>query len=245
MDYNTAIDAIAFARNNFDESISIGGGEPTLHPRFFDILRHCLTDFDYVWMATNGSKAKTMWRLASIIEDSDYENFPEDDYGAEIISNPHQTLCVALSTDHFHRATGTVDHRIAAHWKSNVERRNSGYETRDITQTRVGVIKQGRAVRTQVWQTENQCVCENIMIKPDGTLRLCGCTKSPVIGNIWNGIEDKWNQVISYDEGYRGCECYKKISGVDDEGKDYMANGYDEIEEDENAYELQQNGAQA
>ena len=42
-DFNTIIDAIAFARD-CDESISIGGGEPTLHPDFFRILKHCIEE---------------------------------------------------------------------------------------------------------------------------------------------------------------------------------------------------------
>lgn len=233
MDYNTAIDAITFARDTFgDESISIGGGEPTLHPRFFDILRHCLNDFDYVWMATNGSKEKKMWRLVDIIEGEDYDHEDEENYSYQSIDGSNGKLCVALSYDHFHRSF-PINEKVVAFWKRNAEKHRSGYEIRDITQGRVGVIKQGRAIRTQVWQTEGECVCETIMIKPDGSLRLCGCTKSPVIGDIWYGIKEKWQRVINYDEGFREAECYRRISGVDDQGRNYNTENYGEEDESE------------
>lgn len=199
MDYHTAIDAIAFARN-YTETISIGGGEPTLHPRFFDILRFCLQDFDYVWMATNGSQTKAMWRLHNIIENCDYESFEREDYctcGEEdcycepegLIAQDGK-LYVALSLDHFHDRD-KVDERIEQLWERMSARQNSHYEIRDVTRSRNGVADQGRAKRTGAGWGDH-CVCSDHIVRPDGKIKMCGCTGAPVIGNIWSGIEDKW-----------------------------------------------------
>ena len=121
MNYNTFLEAVRFIGEH-DENVSIGGGEPTLHPRFFDILRHCLWVFNYVWMATNGKRTKTMWRLVNILDGYDED---EDD---PIISE--DKLTVALSTDYFHEA---IDYNIREMWKSKCKNKVSGYETRDVT----------------------------------------------------------------------------------------------------------------
>lgn len=220
-DYNTIIDAISFARG-YTENVSIGGGEPTLHPRFFDVLNHCLTDFECVWMATNGSQTETMRRLANIIDQEDYpecdceEDDPEQfgEYGCLCHEKldldtiyQEDKLSVALSQDCFH--DDKVDKNIIDIWqrRANVHR-HSNFEIRDVSNH---VIAEGRAKKTQVGYEEG-CVCSDIMIKPDGKIKLCGCLRSPVIGDIWQGIDEKWERVINSNDGYRSSNCYKGIN---------------------------------
>jgi hypothetical protein len=216
-DYYTILRGIEFARDMGDESISIGGGEPTLHPRFFDILRKCMQNFDYVWMATNGSKTKSMYRLSSILNDCDYENFDctcseEDGYcqcydNPEIIGNSENRLSVALSQDYFH---DQIDSRIVDLWTKRANQHtNNRYEIRNVTNSYIGVIGQGRAKKNGY--DGKHCVCPDIIIKPDGKIRLCGCTKSPVIGDVFYGIEKKWEDIIYNDDGYNNEKCYKGI----------------------------------
>ncbi len=41
------------------------------------------------------------------------------------------------------------------------------------------------------------------MLKHDGKIKMCGCTNSPIIGDIHNGIEKNWRdymQKIKYQE---------------------------------------------
>lgn len=57
--------AIGFAKDSSD-SISIGGGEPTLHPDFWEIIGTCIGSFEYVWMATNGSRTEIALALAAL-----------------------------------------------------------------------------------------------------------------------------------------------------------------------------------
>jgi len=229
-EYETIIDSIAFARDCTD-SISIGGGEPTLHPRFFDILKHCLDDFDYVWMATNGSQTDTMYRLANIIDMEDYpecdcskeytpeemEKYTGDEDGClchEKITDDsiyqEDKLSVALSQDCFH---DPIDKKIESIWQKRADNgngRSSHFEIRDVSRSRNGVIAEGRAKRTGSGWAEG-CVCPGIVIKPSGKLRLCGCLRSPVIGDIWSGIDEKWETAIQDDDGYQGTNCYKDI----------------------------------
>jgi len=219
-DWATIVDAVAFTRE-YDENISIGGGEPTLHPRFFDILKLCLEDFDYVWMATNGSQTDTMLRLSNIIDTEDYpecdcadELEPEEieEYGCLCHEKiefggiyQEDKLSVALSLDCFH---DPIDERIETMWKSRAKRhQHSHYEVRDVSRS---VIAEGRAKRTgSGW--EEGCVCEDMLIRPDGKVKLCGCARSPIIGDIWNGIDEKWEKIIKENEDYEDQRCYKAL----------------------------------
>lgn len=215
-DWETVVDMVSFARD-WTESISIGGGEPTLHPRFFDILKMCLEDFDYVWMASNGSQTNIMYRLADIIDGNDY---PGCECSEEDIDNGncacydkgiHQEdkLSVALSQDWFH---DPINERIVDLWTSRANvHRHSHFEIRDVTRSEKGIIKSGRAIRTYTWQDEEGCICSDILIRPDGKIKLCGCTKSPIIGDIWSGIEEKWEKIIQEDEGYQDVNCFRGI----------------------------------
>lgn len=220
-DYYTILDGIRWAKEQRgDDSISIGGGEPTMHPRFFDILRVCLDEFSFVWMATNGSQTKAMTRLSNIIDGCDGEDIEctcdEETiesgycscYDSTGIIYQENKLSVALSQDCFH---DPIDKWVVDYWtrKAN-EHRHSGYEIRNVTNSLDGVVAAGRAKKTGAGWSDH-CVCSDIMIKPDGTLRLCGCNNSPVIGNVIDGIEKKWEDVIYNDRGYEETNCHKSI----------------------------------
>jgi MoaA/NifB/PqqE/SkfB family radical SAM enzyme len=61
--------AVKLASEN-DQTISIGGGEPTVHPKFWDMLGWAITHTDHEerkpWLATNGKKTQDALRLASL-----------------------------------------------------------------------------------------------------------------------------------------------------------------------------------
>ena len=211
---------IYFASQQDSGSITIGGGEPTLHPDFFPILKECLDEFDYVWMATNGSITKSMYRLASIIDNCDYENVEctcsEDDKDSgncncqdspDIIWNDEKKLTVALSQDYWH---DPINERIVSLWENRArQHKHSGYELRDVSKSRDGASAEGRAKKTGAGGSDH-CVCPDMIIKPDGKIKLCGCTHSPVIGNIWDGVSDKWQKVL-YSDKFQDSNCYKSL----------------------------------
>lgn len=215
-DYNNVIDMIAFARDNMgEESISLGGGEPTLHPRFFDILDYSLQNFDNVWFATNGSQTEKMFHIANIIDGNDYDSFEcncdeetLDNFGCQCkhpyIENDGK-LSVDLSLDPYH---DPIDERVKKLWKSRAA--NHSYSHFHIRDTSNSLSGQGRA--KQLGYDWEHCICSDLIVKPDGKIRLCGCTRSPVIGDIWQGIDEKWDDVIYNNEGYQGTNCYKDIT---------------------------------
>jgi len=218
MEYAIAIDAINFALDH-TECITIGGGEPTLHPKFFDILRTCLDSFDYVWMATNGSNIKAMRRLANIIDGNDYESFDIENYCTcskqverencdcypEDTIHQEDKLSVALSQDWAH---DDIDQWVVDYWTRRSKHQYSHFEIRNVFASSAGATSQGRAKKTGSG-TGDHCPCDSIIIKPSGKLKLCGCTNSPTIGDIWQGILPKWQKFMELDR-YRDCECWNK-----------------------------------
>lgn len=225
MDLDTFEIAINYIKD-YADIITIGGGEPTLHPDFFRILKTCLENFDHVWLATNGSQTRKMLRLASILDDDDIsylsenhlpfqkDDETEDEYDERIdglvysnaIMNEGK-LGVALSQDYYH---DPIDQRVIDLWtrkaKQNTYGNSNGFEIRNVTQSHSGVSATGRAKRNGIGQS-NRCICSDLIIKPDGNIKACGCTKSPIIGDIFNGIKDEYQEIIDSDE-FRETNCY-------------------------------------
>ena len=221
-DYDVILEGLAFTRDTIgNEFITIGGGEPTLHPRFFDILKHTLENFESIWMATNGSRTEIMDRLVNIIDGEDYpecdciELYGEEEY-EEYGCRCHEKydddsiyqedkLTIALSLDPWHDA---IDESIKTLW---LKRSNSNYSHFEINDVSVrGAAAQGRAKRTQNGYLDH-CVCADIMMLPNGKLKMCGCTASPIIGDIRNGIGDYWEEILQ-SNAYRDENCYRKIN---------------------------------
>jgi len=215
-DSQVIYDAIRFALD-YTEIITIGGGEPTLHPDFFKILKKCLWEFDAIWMATNGSQTDIMLRLVNILNDVDFpecncyeELEPEEyeEYGClcyekmdcDIIMAEGK-LSVALSQDYFH---DPINYRIVDIWKRN------NWEIRDVTKSFNGISEAGRAKENNLGG-HDECVCPDIIIKPDGELKLCGCLDAPVIGDIYNGIGKEWENIF-YDDDFNQTNCHRSIA---------------------------------
>jgi hypothetical protein len=217
MPLQTAKMAIDFAVDNgFDEALSIGGGEPTLHPDFFEILKYALDSGCNVWMATNGSQTEVMKRLYNIIIENDWDSFectceasldPDDPDYYEDCNCQHdyitadKRLSVALSMDIYH---DPIDYWVSDTWRTMSEKNQwhsdsyNGFEIRNVIG---GVKAEGRAIETGVAEEEG-CVCSFPIVKIDGSVRLCGCSDSPEIGNIWDGIIDTF---------YYKNECVKQM----------------------------------
>ena len=217
-DLGVILRGIEFAYTYDDSHIVIGGGEPTLHPDFFIILKKCLVLFDSVWMATNGSQTAVMHRLARIINGCDYETFKceceasEKDSGYwdcncnhDIISQEDK-LTVAVSNDYFH---DPINETIMETWRKRSKTTYNGYELRNVTEQNDGIAGQGRAKK--MGYGGKRCVCSDYILKPDGTIRMCGCTRSPVVGDVWGGVEIEWEKEMNGSDGYAGTRCYKDL----------------------------------
>jgi len=164
MSIETYKNAIKLAEECGD-TIAIGGGEPTIHPQFWEFLGLALganTDEGYLWMATNGSQTDTSLALANLAK--------------------RGVMGVALSQDSYHDA---IDPRVIQAF-TKTESRYSGFnnqtpDAREIRNVDDKEIKSGRCKTGK-----DGCCCEDIVIDPDGTIRGCGCNDAPKWGTVDN-----------------------------------------------------------
>ena len=185
-----------------DESVQLGGGEPTLHANFWEILGLSLSIGD-VWLATNGSKTETALRLCSMAR--------------------RGVIGCALSMDHWH---DEIDYRVVEAFQDDMERStrqgdngkryytNYGYrpkprygdadlDSREIRDISDDVAKRGRAIENELFH-RNECSCPGPMVRPNGDIHVCGCLDAPCIGNV-NGPDGF--EVL---EEYTGIDCHRE-----------------------------------
>ena len=149
-----------------NDNITLGGGEPTLHKLFWTFLGESLaTGCESVWLATNGSQTNISLALAKMAQKG--------------------VIGCALSQDPFHPP---IDKRVVEAFKREPINRGIGYpadnDFREIRNTSNNLIKAGRCKTGKIG-----CICEELFIKPDGTVKACGCVKSPSFGNVNTHVE--------------------------------------------------------
>jgi MoaA/NifB/PqqE/SkfB family radical SAM enzyme len=160
MTIETYKNALKFAVE-YGHTISIGGGEPTLHPKFWEFLGLALgTQTEYLWLATNGSQTDTAIALAGLAK--------------------RGVLGVALSQDDYH---DEIDYKVIEAFTKD-KREHFGHndntpDAREIRNVTGNEIKAGRCKDGKI-----ACPCEDLVIEPDGTIKGCGCKDSKIFGNV-------------------------------------------------------------
>lgn len=176
-----------------DTHMTLGGGEPTMHPQFWDIVMMALSEkwIETLWLATNGAITDTAIRLANMARKG--------------------ILCCALSQDEWHDPidNDVLDafgyHGQPLNWGMVNEHSNDKREIRSVS----SIINAGRAQYYNINTTETKCDSGHI-IKPNGNINLCMCPESPVVGTVFDGVSDAyWDD---YTNGY----CYKDYEGRDE-----------------------------
>lgn len=150
-----------------DSLVAIGGGEPTLHPRFWDMLMYAVGRcYDGVWLATNGTITDTALTLAKLAE--------------------NEIICCALSLDEAHDRSMVDEKVIDAFSKLP-------HAIHDIFRNSKGPIAVGRALENykpeDMRSSEEECVCRGPLYMPNGDVLWCGCVDAPVLGNVHKGFE--------------------------------------------------------
>ena len=210
-----------------DYAMCIGGGEPTNHPRFFDILRQALIYYEDVHMVTNGSNTKAMFRLADIIS-GEPEFFEDEEIQDNAIWDGDHKLHVALSQDQYH---DPIDPRIVELWRSRsvrerrkwympgttTERADSGFLINELHR----VTNHGRARRTGVsTEYKESCLCQGVFVKPDGKVKACGCPGGPIIGDVFTpGFTQEYYNMLDKSDGEQNC--YKWYKMTEEQRKEY------------------------
>lgn len=160
------------------DTACIGGGEPTIHPMFWEMLGYAIVmqqEEGRVWLATNGKKTADALRLANIAKMG--------------------IVCCELSQDRYH---AKIDSKVVAAFQKS-KSKTFGYSTsnpgnsrdfrgvRNTTEIRMP-IKAGRSK-----QGTDDCICEDMFITPDGTIKQCGCIDSPIIGHVNSGYSQDYD----------------------------------------------------
>ena len=144
-----------------DEYISIGGGEPTVHPEFYHFLILAIAEADYVWLATNGKETGIALTLAKLAK----SGVIGCDLSQDVYHDPIEEKVI----DAF-----TVEQRPGDY----ISRQNSN-DGRGIRNVMDKEINSGRCDFG-----EEGCPCDDMVVQPNGDMYQCGCNDSPKIGNI-------------------------------------------------------------
>lgn len=145
-----------------DDNITIGGGEPTLHPMFWQFLGEAIASCEFVWLATNGSQTSTALALAKLAQKG--------------------VIGCALSQDDYH---APIDERVVKAFT----RTKKGYpsydrDTNDCREIRNVTTHEINAGRCDFGS--DGCVCPELHVNPDGTIKGCGCADAPYLGTVFD-----------------------------------------------------------
>ena len=180
--------------------ITLGGGEPTLHPRFEDWLwaavrkcyevscMWCLEELaNGVYVVTNGSNTEISLNLAKMAKTGIIgAGVSVDDY-----HNPIDPEVIkAFKVDR--KAPDKIDY----HDKRNIHK--------------VGLpMKIGRAAETGVGNNplEDMCICDTWTIDPAGLIHPCGCPGAPPLTSVF---DPDWEILLDWSEDQRDGEAHDR-----------------------------------
>ncbi len=176
------LDIVRAALGHGEEYVTIGGGEPTLHPDFYEILCLAISSAgpQGVHVITNGKvkeRALVLARLAQV-----------GAIGAE------------LSVDDYHEPPDPDVLHAFMKQKNNAN-------TNDLrgirTVTRILARGRGESIPGAI----DECACPDVFVAPDGNIYLCGC-KTNLIGNAFDGwtIPDGYEYGECAEEYRKRCE---------------------------------------
>ena len=156
---------INLIKNLGEESIALGGGEPTLHPDFWRFIGESLGAVEFLWLATNGSMTDISLSLANLAK--------RGIIGCELsIDEYHDPIDESVIKAFTKKKTNIPDR-----WKNDEDMRN----IRTVTGSE---ILSGRCD----WGTDG-CICPDLIIKPNGDIMACGCDDAPKLGSVFSDFE--------------------------------------------------------
>lgn len=197
MDREVFVRGLEIARE-YGELLTIGGGEPTIHPEFFEYLNKAM---EYVGsrgiegpilVITNGKIKRTAERLLRIAEDE--RDCP---------------LNVELSLDDWH---DPIHPEIVRRFQSYEKQRENGHWRYSGSYPKIGtrtvsqLVPVGRAADPARGLTINklgiECCCQTPLVDPSGDIWSCGC-KLHKLGTVWDeNVLDGYNSDFAHQGGF-------------------------------------------
>ena len=174
---------------SYEDYTTLGGGEPTNHPKFLDFLGKAIvtnTNEDAkVYVITNGDNTEIALKLAKL--------------------QSQGIIGCELSVDDFHYSIEEKVYKAFGYTGSGRHRKE---HVRSVNR----IIKQGRAKYNDFsgWDGIKEdfegCVCADVFVAPTGKVYSCGCFRQ----NIGHILDENFYKVFSdFCEKYILNECYK------------------------------------
>ena len=166
---------------NYGEFVTLGGGEPTVHPLFEQFLLEAIADGngDNVFVITNGKDTRRAMMLVNLIR--------------------HKIIGGDLSQDPWHEE---IDEGVVEAFSKLGSSFGRYTHIRDVSQSVSGVAAHGRAKKNNIGKSDH-CTCEDLFVTPSGIIKQCGCLHSPIIGNVDNGFDTPCSGVCYRSEEYK------------------------------------------
>lgn len=167
--------------------IVLGGGEPTLHPQFMDILGYAMIK-GFPWLATNGSQTDIALELCELAKNGKIAcALSQDEWHDPIDSIVIEEFSKGLTLYEYGR------------YNSMFSAEKCGCDRREVRTVKIP-YKGGRS--NNIPGATPSCPCPGIHFKVNGNIEACGCDESPIIGTVNDGIQDIQ---YKYYDVFRGC----------------------------------------
>ena len=155
--------ALKFAECYDSECLTLGGGEPTEHPNFWEIFGLSIASVESVYVVTNGANKEIALKLAKL-------------------NRRHSTdylVTTDLSRDPFH---DDIDWEVI-----NAFRHPHIREVRKVVNAgKLKHLKEGDEF--EGYEVMDRCICEGLLIDVWGNVWECGC-KLNKLGNVMTGVD--------------------------------------------------------
>jgi hypothetical protein len=191
MTQDTFTKALAMARE-YDDTVCIGGGEPTLHPLFKDFLMQAIWELSdisvsngipAVHMVTNGGNTAIALKLADLAQRGVIScNLSQDSYHDPIDPKVVKAFTKPMVSNEF----------------SGNHYRNDDHDCRGINKEATYIQRMGRAKSWGNRSKEDGC-CAVLFVSPKGVIYPCECRQHSI------GTVDDPHSVIS--EHFSGGYC--------------------------------------
>ena len=158
--------------------VTIGGGEPTVHPKFTQMLCEAIAECDEggVFIITNGKKTKLAIMLAKMAKSG--------------------VIGAQLSRDQYH---DPIDYGVVREFESG-----TGLIRDTSDGGRREPLPHGRGLEVLGYEEDDEqpqrdykdCPCPSIVVDPKGNIKACGCDDAPIIGHVDNlpeGCDKEWD----------------------------------------------------